>query len=114
MLLTCNMCDFKTQNIDIYTKHLYVHKGKQNGEFKCLWPNCFKTFLKYGNYNMHWHRKHSSLLKEHSNINITPLNTDNINFICNICRFSTKIFAEIAAHMRNHLKAGENIECPVQ
>ena len=108
MAFECDKCAYKTKYIVLYNKHLYIHR--EDTQFSCMWPNCLKKMSQYSSYKSHWHICHSKFLKKETRGSIAK----KVNYNCHLCQFQTKEFSEIIIHMRNHIKAGEEIICPVK
>lgn len=107
-MLSCSMCNFESNTIEKYNRHLYKHRSRKFGEFKCLWADCGVMLSLYRNYQAHWFRKHSEEKRRN--------NTKCSIYKCSVfsCNFKTHDLKGHLKHCANHLNFGNKIQCPIE
>ena len=102
----CVTCNFNTSTLFKIIKHLKIHSNLPNYSFKCPSTQCKCIYKSYSSLKNHYYRSH------HNRAIAEPV--DELIYECNVvvCQKKLKTRALLISHLRQHIKDGENIECP--
>ena len=99
----------QTASLRSYVRHYAMHSNEANVKFPCAFENCKKTFRTYGAFKSHLARDHL----KHNKQSVVNLG-EAVRMTCPIA-FCAKLFDNLdclLAHMRSHIRQGNEVTCP--
>ncbi len=109
----CEVCQFRTESLKSYTEHFKVHRNLPNFSYPCGVANCGRRFLRYSSLKSHTHRDHAAQRRYLHQLKYKELK-ENVTCEVNNCGRDFKDLKHFLAHLRAHIEAGTEIECPVR
>ncbi|XP_064641941.1 uncharacterized protein LOC135496511 [Lineus longissimus] len=122
----CNHCPYKGKSPIEYTHHYAIHRHVNQVGFPCGVPGCPRTFKLYSSFSTHLSRDHRNYRHVRQNVEANtgnlPISTnsaDNVNNLvspnltCDHCKKLCDSPAEIMRHLKEHIREGIVIKCPI-
>lgn len=99
------------QSLREYVLHCRLHRNEPRAIFKCVAGDCKQSFSKYGAFKSHFYRRHNSCTAA-----VTAHAVVNTDLICSVslCSYQCQDVASFVAHLKNHIKEGRAVYCPVR
>nr|XP_055027253.1 uncharacterized protein LOC129416852 isoform X2 [Misgurnus anguillicaudatus]XP_055039674.1 uncharacterized protein LOC129427310 isoform X3 [Misgurnus anguillicaudatus] len=105
-MYTCNFCSLTVHSLRDYVLHCRLHRNEPHAIFKCAAVDCKQSFSKYEAFKSHFYRGHNTYAHR---VTDTAL-------ICNValCGRQCSDVPGLVAHLKNHMKEGRAVNCPVR
>jgi len=112
-MYTCKLCGLKLDNVRLYVQHCRVHSNLPKLRLPCCFSNCLKTSSSFTGLKMHMSRDHGRHGKGRSMVDILGVQE---TFDCCVvsCLVKCTGRSNIIKHMRQHIKEGMTMNCPIK
>lgn len=101
MVLKCKMCDLTSENIDLYAKHVRLHR--KDNHFECPIGDCSVIFMSFVAFKTHLRQRHIGR-KRQVQIQCPDLS----------CNFGCTEFKTLTKHVMRHISEGHPVFCPLK
>ena len=109
-MFKCGICSFSSQYLMGYVKHYQLHANVPNVTFPCVVAGCNNSFRVYNSLKSHILRQHEGINKV-KDVNQIPVDCE---LCCNValCNHKCDGVSKLIAHLKYHIRKGDNIICP--
>ena len=110
-MYTCCFCSLTVQSLREYVLYCRLHRNEPCAIFKCAAVECKQSFSKYVAFKSHFYRRHNS-----STTAVTAHAVVDTALTCSIslCSHQCQDVTSLVAHLKNHMKEGRAVNCPVR
>ena len=108
-MFPCQVCATECTTVLAYVRHTRIHKNIPNSVFKCVVPDCKKTFQSFAAFKSHAYRHH----KVNKPV-VRPRLCGATDLTCHVdfCSVTCENLTSFFSHLRIHIKEGKIVSCP--
>ncbi|KAL2083090.1 hypothetical protein ACEWY4_020863 [Coilia grayii] len=106
-MFPCQICSHNCATIVSYVRHMKIHKNTPNLTFKCVLPDCSKTFRNFSTFKCHTYRHRVSR-------HVVSPTLHGVELSCHVdfCSARCETLTTFYSHLKTHIREGKTVVCP--